>query len=146
MQLIEESNIFINELNHLNINSNSNFNTATEWEYFLIKRLNLDPISKFPSKDFSNFLFNLINKKLISSNSNNLIAYDWQLSIIERENEKLSVNSNKIDKVELALKFEFFNSKEDEYQNKVLKMGYNEFSEIFQNLKKINGQLQLFKN
>jgi len=77
---------------------------------------------------------------------NSLIAHDWQLSIIERENEKLSVNSNKIDKVEIAMKFKFFNNNDDEYQNKVLKMGYNEFSEVFNNLKKINGQLQLFKN
>ena len=77
---------------------------------------------------------------------NSLIAHDWQLSFIERENEKLSVNSNKIDKVEIAMKFKIFNNKDEEYQNNVLKMGYNEFSEVFQNLKKINAQLQLFKN
>ena len=142
--MIEESNIFINELSNLNINTNNS--TGLECENFIGNRLNLDSVSKFPTKDFSNFLFDLINKKMTFSNSNNLISYDWQLSIIERENEKLSVNSNKIDKVELALKFDVFNSREEEYQNKVMKMGYNEFSEIFQNLKKINAQLQLFKN
>lgn len=107
--------------------------------------MNLDSIQNFPKKDFTNFLLNLLNKKL-SKNLNNLISYDWQLSIVERENEKLSVNTNKIDKVEIAMKLQIFNNKQDEYQNKVLKMGYNEFSEIFQNMKKINGQLQLFKN
>jgi hypothetical protein len=127
------------------LNINSNPNSQLEAQQILVNNLKLNSIQNFPKKDFTNFLLNLINKKS-STNLNNLIAYDWQLSIIERENEKLSVNSNKIDKVEIAMKFEIFNSKEDEYQNKVLKMGYNEFSEVFQNLKKINGQLQLFKH
>jgi hypothetical protein len=127
------------------LNVNSNPNIQIEAEQILVNNLKLNSIQNFPKKDFTYFLLNSINKKS-SNNMNSLIAHDWQLSIIERENEKLSVNSNKIDKVEIAMKFKIFNNKDEEYQNKVLKMGYNEFSEVFQNLKKINGQLQLFKN
>lgn len=78
--------------------------------------------------------------------SNSLISSDWQLSIIEKENEKTSVNLNKFDKVEVAFQFKTFDNKEEEYKNSLIKMGYNEFFEVFQNLKKIDGQLHLFKN
>lgn len=84
-----------------------------------------------------------LKKKNISSN---LISMDWQLSMIEKENEKTSVNLNKFDKVEVTCQFKTFDNKEDDYRNNIVKMGYNEFFEIFQNLKKIDGQLHLFKN
>jgi hypothetical protein len=76
--------------------------------------------------------------------SSNLISLDWQLSIVERENEKTSVSLNKFDKVEVIMQFKTI--KENEYNKNIIKMGYNEFYEIFQNLKKIDGQLHMFKN
>ena len=87
-------------------------------------------------------LQNLRRKNLSSS----LISLDWQLSMIEKENEKTTVSLNKFDKVEVTLQMKTFDNKVDEYRNNLIKMGYNEFFEIFQNLKKIDGQLHLFKN
>ncbi len=84
-----------------------------------------------------------MKKKNISCN---LISHDWQLAMIEKENEKTSVSLNKYDKVEVNLQVKTFDNKNQEYKNDMIKMGYNEFYELFQNMKKIDGQLHLFKN
>jgi allophanate hydrolase subunit 1 len=88
---------------------------------------------------FYNIISNLDKKNL----SNNLINHNWQLSIKERES---SNNANKLDKVEIAMQFNSFDNKIGHHRQDLIKMNYYEFNEIFQNLKKIDSQLHLFKN
>jgi hypothetical protein len=92
--------------------------------------------------------FDLIQNSIKNNNStgSNLVSCDWQVSLIERENEKLSINCNKMDKVVIDFQFKHFDSKISQHKSSLIKLNYNEFNEIYQNLKKIDGQLHLFKN
>jgi hypothetical protein len=74
--------------------------------------------------------------------SNALLNYNWQLAIVEREKNNDSLY--KLDKVEI--KFQMNMMKGENVSQNLLRMNYYEFSEIFQNLKKIDSQLHLFKN
>ncbi len=92
----------------------------------------------------------LLRELLISARKknllNNLISFDWQLAFIERENERTSTSYNKMDKVEVGVKIKSYDSNLEEFRDDVVKMGYAEFYEIFQKMKKIDAQLKLFKN
>jgi hypothetical protein len=74
--------------------------------------------------------------------SKSLINHNWQIGILEREMNKETIQ--KLDKVEI--KVQFNTSVEDQIKQDIIKMNYYEFNEIFQNLKKIDSQLHLFKN
>lgn len=93
---------------------------------------------------FAKFFYEEIKNSKKRNLVNNFVSLEWQISTIEKENEKTSVNVGKLEKVEIALDIK--TSKNDICQSDLIKMNYNEFSEIFQNLKKINEQLHLFKN
>jgi hypothetical protein len=81
---------------------------------------------------------NLENKSL----SRSLVNYNWQLAMVEREKNKDTIH--KLDKVEVVMQF---NSDDGgDIKQNLLKMNYYEFNEIYQNLKKIDSQLHLFKN
>jgi hypothetical protein len=60
------------------------------------------------------------------------------------EREKNNDSMYKLDKVEIKLQLN--TSKDENVRQDILKMNYYEFNEIFQNLKKIDSQLHLFKN
>lgn len=144
----QELNFFLNNIANIinssdfqNINGNNYDSICLNIENYVSSIFGLKNM-----KQLSNFLYNLIsssNKKKLGSN---LISHDWQLAIIERENEATSTNTNKIEKVELAFQFKTFDNNTDNYNIDTVKMGYSEFYEIFQNLKKIDGQLHMFKN
>ena len=55
------------------------------------------------------------------------------------------MNLNKAEKVEIVTKINSFNSQSQQYESNIVKMNYNEFEEILNNFKKIDGQLHLFK-
>lgn len=139
IQLIEELIYFINLLlpitnendqeTHKNIDIIfQDFNIKITYKDALIK-LFKDIIPSFKKKNLSN----------------SLISYDWQLSVIDRQKDKQFTN-NKLDKVEISLQVKSHDNNTEDAKNSLLKMNYYEFYEIFQNLKKIDGQLHLFKN
>ena len=75
---------------------------------------------------------------------NNFVNLDWQVSVLDRKND--SSNLSKAEKVEITTKINNFNANEQRYESHVIKMDFNEFSEIMANFKKIDEQLHLFKN
>ena len=77
---------------------------------------------------------------------NNMIDYDYQISIIERSKENMGFDKNNYEKVEIAFDFTSYNSKKENYEKSIIKMGCFEFQEIFEQFKKIDNQLHLFKN
>ena len=81
-----------------------------------------------------------LNKRNLT---NNLINHNWQLSIKERESNN---NSNKMEKIEIAMQFNSYDLNDQNYKQNLIKMNYFEFNEIFQHLKNINIQLHLVKN
>jgi hypothetical protein len=99
-------------------------------------------------KELIAFLSELIPDLKKRELSNSLLSYDWQLSIRDQESNRIAVTSNKLDKVEVSFLFKTLDtsSSQNNYKNQVVKMNYSEFFEILQNLKKIDGQLHLFKN
>ena len=74
---------------------------------------------------------------------NSFVNMDWQVSVLDRKND--TSNLNKSEKVEITTKINNFNSNEQKYESHVIKMDFNEFSEIMANFKKIDEQLHLFK-
>jgi hypothetical protein len=76
----------------------------------------------------------------------NLYSFDWQISIIENESDNYPHSTSKLDKLEIAMDFKTKDIEKNNFTNDVIKMEYSEFLEIFQNFKKINGQLQLLKH
>ena len=84
--------------------------------------------------------------KEFSSNKfgNNFVNMDWQVSVLDRKNDTSNLNKN--EKVEITTKINNFNANEQRYESHVIKMDFNEFSEIMANFKKIDEQLHLFKN
>ena len=84
-------------------------------------------------------------KEFISSKfGNKFVNIDWQVSVLDRKND--TSNLNKSEKVEITTKINNFNTNEQRYESHVIKMDFNEFSEIMSNFKKIDEQLHLFKN
>jgi hypothetical protein len=153
-----DKNLFFQELNFFlnnvaNIINNSDIQNNHENNYDSNSSLTLN-IENFVTaifgskntKQLTSFLYNLISLSNKNNLGSNLISYDWQLAIIERENEKTSTNMNKLEKIELAFQFKTYDKKTENYNSDTVKMGYSEFYEIFQNLKKIDGQLHMFKN
>ena len=70
-------------------------------------------------------------------------GWDWQINVIDRKNDNM--NLNKAEKVEIVAKINSFNSQNQQYESNIVKMNYNEFQEVLNNFKKIDGQLHLFK-
>lgn len=134
-ELIEEFYYLLNKINQVIINEDSSENIK------LIEKV----LESFKiNNKFATFLYEEIKNSKKRNLINNFVHLDWQISTIEKENEKTSVNVGKLDKVEIALDIKTCSN--DVCQTDMIKMNYNEFSEIFQNLKKINEQLHLFKN
>ena len=75
--------------------------------------------------------------------NNTLISHKWQLSVIDKESDK-PLNENKFDKFEIDFKFNI-NNHNASTEDKLLKLNYYEFSEIYENLKKVESQLKTFK-
>ena len=75
-----------------------------------------------------------------------MIDYNYQISLIERSKENLGFDKNNYEKVEIAFDFTSYNAKKENYDKSLIKMGCFEFKEIFEQFKKIEDQLQLFKN
>ena len=75
---------------------------------------------------------------------NNFVNMDWQVSVLDRRNDTSNLNKN--EKVEITNKINNFNTNEQRYESHIIKMDFNEFSEIMTNFKKIDEQLHLFKN
>ena len=75
---------------------------------------------------------------------NNFVNMDWQVSVLDRRNDTSNLNKN--EKVEITTKINNFNANEQRYESHIIKMDFNEFSEIMTNFKKIDEQLHLFKN
>jgi hypothetical protein len=142
--LFQELNFFLNSISNLlnNESSEHNYNEIiAKIEDFISSNFKINY-----SKQLSSFVLNLIGSLKKKNLGSNLISYDWQLSILERENEKTSTNMNKLEKLEMAFQFKTFDKKSENYKSDTIKMGYSEFYEIFQNLKKIDSQLHMFKN
>ena len=104
---------------------------------------------KISNKNISNeeigLLFIQKIKEFISSKfGNKFVNIDWQVSVLDRKND--TSNLNKSEKVEITTKINNFNANEQRYESHVIKMDFNEFSEIMANFKKIDEQLHLFKN
>ena len=74
---------------------------------------------------------------------NHFVNLDWQVSVLDRKND--TTNLNKSEKVEITTKINNFNANEQKYESHVIKMDFNEFTEIMSNFKKIDEQLHLFK-
>jgi len=77
---------------------------------------------------------------------NHMIDYNYQISVIERSKENLGFDKNNYEKVEIAFDFSNYNAKNEKYEKNLMKMGYFEFQEIYEQFKKIDTQLHLFKN
>ena len=75
---------------------------------------------------------------------NHFVNLDWQVSVLDRKND--TTNLNKSEKVEITTKINNFNANKQKYESHVIKMDFNEFTEIMSNFKKIDEQLHLFKN
>ena len=85
-----------------------------------------------------------INEFFNNKFGNNFVNLDWQVSVLDRKND--SSNLSKAEKVEITTKINNFNANEQKYESHVIKMDFNEFSEIMNNFKKIDEQLHLFKS
>lgn len=73
-----------------------------------------------------------------------LLKYNWQISTNEKNISSLS----KYDNTEISLHLVKENNDckpEDEVDVDIIKMNYYEFIEIFNELKKVDNQLQVFK-
>ena len=104
---------------------------------------------KIANKNISNdeiaFMFiNKIKEFTSSKIESKFVNMDWQVSVLDRKND--NSNLNKSDKVEITTKFNSFNQDEQKYSSHVIKMDFNEFSEIMANFKKIDEQLHMFKS
>ena len=104
---------------------------------------------KISNKNISNEEIGLIFiykiKDFVSSKfQSNFVNMDWQVSVLDRKND--NSNLKKSDKVEITTKINSFNQNEQKYASHIIKMDFNEFSEIMANFKKIDEQLHMFKN
>ena len=96
------------------------------------------------NEDISILFINKINEFINSKFESKFVNIDWQVSVLDRKND--NSNLNKSDKVEITTKFNSFNQDEQKYSSHIIKMDFNEFSEIMANFKKIDEQLHMFKS
>ena len=97
-----------------------------------------------PNEEIAILFINKIKEFISSKFESKFVNMDWQVSVLDRKND--NSNLNKSDKVEITTKFNSFNQNEQKYSSHVIKMDFNEFSEIMANFKKIDEQLHMFKN
>ena len=97
-----------------------------------------------PNQEIGIIFINKIKEFISSKFESNFVNMDWQVSVLDRKNDNSSLN--KSDKVEITTKFNSFNQNEQKYASHIIKMDFNEFSEIMSNFKKIDEQLHMFKN
>ena len=97
-----------------------------------------------PNEEIAILFINKIQEFISSNFESKFVNMDWQVSVLDRKND--NSNLNKSDKVEITTKFNSFNQNEQKYSSHVIKMDFNEFSEIMANFKKIDEQLHMFKN
>ena len=97
-----------------------------------------------PNQEIGIIFINKIKEFISSKFESNFVNMDWQVSVLDRKND--NSNLNKSDKVEITTKFNSFNQNEQKYASHIIKMDFNEFSEIMSNFKKIDEQLHMFKN
>ena len=107
-----------------------------------LKRLKISN-SNVNNEDILDCLCNQIENFKKKKFTSNLSSFDWQINVIDRKNDNM--NLNKAEKVEIVAKINSFNSQNQQYESNIVKMNYNEFQEILNNFKKIDGQLHLFK-
>ena len=107
-----------------------------------LKRLKISN-SNVNNEDILDCLCNKIENFKKKKFTSNLSSFDWQINVIDRKNDNM--NLNKAEKVEIVAKINSFNSQNQQYESNIVKMNYNEFQEILNNFKKIDGQLHLFK-
>ena len=103
-------------------------------------------LKKFQLQDLKQSLLKVLGHAVTQykkySGVNSLVEHKWQLSVVEKESSGL--NKTKLDNVEVGFKFSI-NTPQGNRNEKLLKMDYYEFSEIFENLKKVENQLKAFK-
>lgn len=75
-----------------------------------------------------------------------MIDYDYQVSVIERTKDNMGFDKDNLDKVEITFDFQSYNAKTEKNEKSIIRMGCFEFQEIFEQFKKIDNQLHLFKN
>ena len=97
-----------------------------------------------PNEEIAILFINKIKEFISSKFESKFVNMDQQVSVLDRKND--NSNLNKSDKVEITTKFNSFNQNEQKYSSHVIKMDFNEFSEIMANFKKIDEQLHMFKN
>ena len=107
-----------------------------------LKRLKVNN-SNVNNEEMLNCLCNQIENFKRNKFTSNLSSFDWQINVIDRKNDNM--NLNKAEKVEIVAKINSFNSQNQQYESNIVKMNYNEFQEVLNNFKKIDGQLHLFK-
>ena len=96
------------------------------------------------NEEISLLFIQKINEFFNNKFGNNFVNLEWQVSVLDRKND--SSNLSKAEKVEITTKINNFNANEQKYESHVIKMDFNEFSEIMNNFKKIDEQLHLFKS
>ncbi len=97
-----------------------------------------------PNEEIAMVFINKIKEFMSSKFESNFVNMDWQVSVLDRKND--NSNLNKSDKVEITTKFNAFDQNEQKYSSHIVKMDFNEFSEIMTQFKKIDEQLHMFKN
>ena len=97
-----------------------------------------------PNEEIGQLFIQKIKEFSSTKFGNNFVNMDWQVSVLDRKNDTSNLNKN--EKVEITTKINNFNANEQKYESHVVKMDFNEFSEIMANFKKIDEQLHLFKN
>ena len=97
-----------------------------------------------PNEEIGQLFIQKIKEFSSTKFGNNFVNMDWQVSVLDRKNDTSNLNKN--EKVEITTKINNFNANEQKYESHVIKMDFNEFSEIMANFKKIDEQLHLFKN
>ena len=100
--------------------------------------------NKIPNEEIALLFIQKIKEFSSNKFGNNFVNMDWQVSVLDRKNDTSNLNKN--EKVEITTKINNFNANEQRYESHVIKMDFNEFSEIMANFKKIDEQLHLFKN
>lgn len=141
-EFIQEFSLFISNIIY---NNNSSYDN-------IFNKFNLQ---LFTNKNYIKDYYEIINKHVLNykkniCGNNNLQKLDWQVAFIEKEKENLNLSC--LEKTEISMKFtnDVDSNSNLEHQvnfkNSLIKLNYFEFSEIFDNLKKIETQLNAFKS
>ena len=88
-----------------------------------------------PNEEIGQLFIQKIKEFSSTKFGNNFVNMDWQVSVLDRKNDTSNLNKN--EKVEITTKINNFNANEQKYESHVVKMDFNEFSEIMANFKKI---------